>query len=223
MKAMLRNRHRAILAAAMLGLAVLPFSACGPVGVTFSAEQAAINAVLRSPGSNMQPDPTSTQVLQSSVMGERTFVMIYFEGVNQDLGPGKSKCLFLYEVQKSRFGTWQPKGGGGGCENVAAVAPEGQNVSAPAAPNPISISSGQSSTDGPLDSGSSTIYGQVFDETVKSVKATWSDGTISDAQVINGSYLIIRGGQFNMDKVEALNASGEVVYPYQPEIAPGKK
>jgi hypothetical protein len=58
----------------------------------------------------------------------------------------------------------------------------------------------------------SYAHGVVKLSEAKWVEITWQDGTVQRADVVNGSYLALRTGSFQMiGRVEALNASDEII------------
>lgn len=170
----------------------------------------------------MQIDPNSIQVLQTTMLDDQAFVLVSYEGVRSDLGGAKTTCLSLYGMRKALLGMWSPGSGNSGCESKVQVAGEQTDQPEPP-PQPISIGGGRSGGDGKSDPGHSMASGKVFDDAVKAVKVTWQDGTSQQADVINASYLIVRTGQMEWMKVEALGEKGDVIFSWHPEVAPGKQ
>ena len=67
------------------------------------------------------------------------------------------------------------------------------------------------------------MSGEVYRDDIRFVHITWDDGMLQQADVINNSYLALRAGRFNMQKLEALDANIQVVFTNEPETAPGKQ
>lgn len=189
--------------------AVAALSGCVAPGAAFSPEAAVQQAVLRDPGPDIITDPTTVQILQRAEVDGKTLVMLSFGAAHSDLG-GMS-CLYLYEARWSLLGGWRSGSGGGSCSTALA-----EN-------EPLSIGAGQTSGSSPFDPGYSTVYGQVFSPDITAVRVTWKDSQVSVAEVVNGSYLAVRSGKFEMVRVEGLNTEGETVYKHQSNIAPAKR
>jgi hypothetical protein len=190
-------------------LLIILLTACGPVA--FSPEQAAINAMRTSHGQGAVYED-SIQVLQSEQIGKYVYVLYAFrtQEVNFD-----SDCLWLYRVQRGKVGLWQPSGGGGGCSGAL---PGSEPIALPV----VEIGGGQS-TDGPFDPGISETYGKVNAPEIKKVRVIWEDGQSAEVDVVNASYMVIRGGQVKATRVEGLDDSGAIVFTNEPGgIAPGK-
>ncbi len=71
--------------------------------------------------------------------------------------------------------------------------------------------------------GLTTTYGLIHQEDITKVRVTWKDDQVEEADVIDQTFLIYRAGQVQYKTVEGLNAAGDVVYSFSPEVAPGKK
>lgn len=192
----------------LLVIAVL-VSGCG--GMVFSPAEAAIRHTMDTPLPEFTVNPNSIQVLQQVELGNVVIVLVKFSGTRASTG--QEECLFTHGVERTWMGTYQGGGGGGGCSSQPPD-PETQ---------PISIMSGKSSGRDIGDPGYSEVSGEVFRDDVTSVIVTWSDGKVEQVDVINGTYLTAREGQFDRSKIEAINADGEVVYTDEMRIAPGKQ
>lgn len=179
----------------------------------FSPEQAAMQAVLNNQGHNTSIDSNSLQVLQTQELGEMTLVHMRYKGM--DARMGETFCDAMYAVKKSKLGGWSPTSGGGGCSN--------QRPDDPNQP-PVSMGGNRSSGNGPNEPGHTVLSGLVNQEDIKSIQITWIDGTVQQTDVVNGSYLAGRIGQFAWSKIEGLDADDQVVYTAEsPEPAEGKK
>lgn len=202
-----RGRLSASLPLAGL-LIVFALAACMPLA--FSPEAVAIQQSSKPGWPGFMPDTSSIQVLQKQPLGESQFVLVSFQGA--DSRTGKQSCLFLYEVRKGTVG-WMPDSGGGGCSTPI---PDPTQV-------PLSFN-GSTGSSHPGTLGYSAASGEVNRDDIRFVQVTWNDGTLQKAEVINHSYLVLRAGKFNLQKVEALDAASQVVYTHEPgAIAPGKQ
>ena len=196
---------------ACLALAVL-LSGCGRSGMAFTPQQAVVSSIMErtQPGSIV--DQSSVQVRQSQELSGHTFVMISY---NQTIENRNESCLMMYEVRRSSLGTWVPGSGGGGCQGRIGGGD-------PAPEQAVEIGSGQSGSSGPDDPGFSNVNGLVHQEGIVKIRITWHDGSTQEVDVINGSYLALRAGEYQMTKVEGLSQDGDVLFTYSNEIAPGK-
>lgn len=196
-----------VWAAWILGLILL----AGCTGLAYSPEAAAVQEIANNTMREFAVDPATIQVLQKVETGQYTLVMTGFSGTRA--GIGREDCLFLNEARKNLLGTWTIGSGGGGCSNEK---PD---------PNtkPISVGGNTSSGSGRDEPGFSAVSGLVYREDIKTIAVTWDDGTKQQVDVLNKAYLAAREGQFHLQTVEAIKETGEVVYSYTPEVAPGKQ
>jgi hypothetical protein len=185
-----------------LAVVVVLLTACA-----FSPEQAAIRALLETPRT-MQANPATIQVLQTQSWGNQVNVLVKFQAVEEN---GQvSQCLFLYETHKIGQAGWGAAGGGGGC------GPLGEGG------EPIDVGGGQYSGTG--RPAMSHVKGLVYEAGITAVETVWDDGEHQHVEVINGSYLAVRGGLHEYTQIQALNDKGEVVYTFEnPPPASGKE
>jgi hypothetical protein len=171
----------------------------------FTAERAAVAALLEERGPGLPAIPASVAVLQSQPRGESTLVLVKFL---QGQGPEQQECLFLYEMRRGPAG-WQSDGGGGACS------PTGGFQEA------LEISAGtQTGSDRPP---LSEVDGLVRDPRIVTVEIEWDDGQVQQVPVVNGSYLAWREALSAPLVVRGLDEEGLVVFTSEtPEVAPGK-
>jgi hypothetical protein len=183
-------------------------------GVTFSPEQAGIRAATGQFGDHGVVNPDSVVLRQMQKFDNKTFVMVSYE---RAIDGRIEKCTMMHEVRQTPIGTWTSGSGGGGCSGRVF----GDDEPMPEAG--LEIGGGSSSGGGPLDSGYSHVNGLVNQSDIATVRAIWEDGTTSEAPVVNNSYLIFRPGTVGFTTVQGLNENGDVVFGFEPEIAPGKE
>jgi hypothetical protein len=193
--------------------------ASGPLGPgAATPEAAALQTVINSPAvmPNFQVDVASASVRQSIQFMDHFLVMVGFQGVQlgNDAMPGQQRCLFTYQVLRTRLGGWATGSGGGSC--TVAVNPN-------SGPEPMSIGASNYGGNNPADPGYSTVDGEVNQQDIINVIVTWEDNQVQNASVINGTFIAPRQGQHQMKQVDGLNEAGQVVYSSQPHIAPGKQ
>lgn len=196
------ERHRALLrlaAAFLLAMALLTACARSP-------EQAIIQEVTR-PQTHMQVNPASIEILQTQSWQRNVFALVTFQVAEEN--NQISECLFMYDARRSPLG-WAIGGGGGGC------GPVGEDDA------PIGISSGQHGSTRRLSH--SHVKGLVYHEDVEVLEVIWDDGERQRAEIINDSFLAVRGGFHEYIQIQALNEAGEVIYTHEnPPPAPGKE
>ncbi len=192
---------RSRLVAAFLLVTVL-LTACA-----FSPEQAAIRALLEAPRT-MQVKPATIRVLQTQSLGDEVNILILFNATQEN---GQiSQCLFLYEAYESRPVGWVIDGGGGGCGPVGG---SGES---------IGIGAGQHSGSG--RPALSHVKGLVYQANIQAIEVAWDDGEHQRVEVVNDSYLAMRGGLHEYVQVQALNEKDKVIYTHDnPPPAPGKE
>lgn len=194
-----------ILCAILIGL---PLTGC--LGIAFSPEIAAQQAVTGHNPDGTKVDPASVQVLQQLPMDQDRLVLISFQETTPN---GPMSCLFLYQVTRSPVGGWFAGSGGGSCTGEN---PDPANM-------PISIGGSSSGGDQPNEPGYSTVSGQVFADEIQKVQVTWADGVQQQVEVVNHSYMTYRARESQWQVIEALNGDGDVVYSSQSETAPEKE
>ncbi len=206
--------HRRISLILSIPLITLFLAGCisGP-NMAFTPEQVAIRGVIDQHGSGAVVDQSSVQIRQSLPMDRNTFVVVSF---TQMEGDRKDKCLFVYHLIRNIIGAWQPRSGGGGCSGTFIGGPEQPGQS-------VEIGGGQSGSTGPGDPGYSHTAGLVNQKDITKVRVTWNDGSQQEVDVINSSYIAVRTGSLINQKVEGLNADGEVVFKNERQVAPGKE
>jgi len=183
----------------------------GPI-LSFSAQQAAVDAVANQMGRHANVIPESVQVLQSQSLDGRAFVLIRYEQVSEGR---QEKCTAMYETERSALGSWSPRSGGGGCAGHISGEP-------PPEP-PLEVSGGHSSGGGVAKRSYSHANGLVHQADIVLVRVTWEDGQVQEAPVVNDSYLAVRPGSVTYQSVEGLDADGEVVTAHTTIVAPGKR
>jgi hypothetical protein len=185
-------------------------AACG--AVAFSPETAAINAVANASDPNVTINRESIQVHQSVEVGDKLRVVVLtFNQIRA--GSGVENCLYTYEVAR-RFYGWGLKAGGGACSTPPAIGEERAD---------LEIGAGQSSSSDPGDIGFSEVHGFVNNPEITKVQVTWNDDQADEAAVVNNTFVAYRIGKYDMKHVEGLSESGETIYTFTFEIAPGKQ
>jgi hypothetical protein len=197
-------------------LAALLLTACQSGGdVAVSAEKAAIDASIRLWQTNAVIDSNSFQIRQKQKIEGVTFVMLSFDRFTEGRD---EQCLGLFQAEfRLLAGGWFAGNGGGSCYGVAA----GEEI--PEGLPPVDIGAGTSSSSRPTDPGFSEVNGLVHQDDIRKIRVTWNDGMTQEVDVINDSYLSVRTGSFQHQKIEALDADGNVVYDSVSEVAPGKQ
>ena len=145
-------------------------------------------------------EPTDFQIRQSVPWRDGEIVYYTFDQLDPSGAP--SECCFVAYVRRGLLG-WQTGGSGGGCEpRGVATGPFEQ------------ARSGHSFSS---DEGSwSKAYGLVTDPAVVEVRVTWSDGLTEIGALVNESYLVVRAGRVDVERVEVLDAAGTVIAAYPP-------
>jgi hypothetical protein len=189
-------------------LSVLLLAGCQSL-MAFTPEQAAMqNALDYDLGSDYTLDPNSIRVLQSQRLQDSTLVLVSFQENRQG---SRMQCLFHFETHRVPIGTWVSGSGGGGCSS----ADQGRT--------PLEVGMGKSMNSQPGRLNYIEVDGFVNQEDIQTVKVTWQDGETQQVEVVNGTYLAARAGSQEIEKIEGLDASGQVVYTHTPPVpAPGK-
>jgi hypothetical protein len=149
----------------------------------------------------------SVAILQRQEWQGRPVYQVRFEAIRE--GGQRQECLFVYETHR-RWGWWTIGGAGGGC------GPVGGSGTA------IQVSWGRQGA-GLSRPALSHVDGLVYDPSVTTIEVTWSDGEEQQVEATNGGYLVLRGGSYVPSQVRALNATGEVVYTFEPSPPPQGK
>jgi hypothetical protein len=194
-------------------------AASGPMGPGAGTPEAAAIQTITGPVLPMpdfQVDRNTIKVRQSVPLGDHFLVVITFRGFQNGngAGAGMQNCMFTYEVLRARLGGWSTGNGGGGCSGE----PNGnENL------GPMSIGASNNGGSGPGNAGYSSVDGQVYQKDIVNVLVTWNDTQVQKVPVVDGTFIAVRAGQFQMQRVDGLNEEDQVVYSSQPQIAPGKK
>ncbi len=207
--------HRFSSTIASILLITLFLAGCsisGPI-MTVTPEQAAIRAAVERPGNHAVVNQGSVQVRQSVQFDRYTFVVLSFNQIEDNR---KDTCTFVTQTFRNALGRWQPSSSGGGCSGMPIGQPEPPKM-------PVEAGGGQSGSAGQGEPDYSHTAGLVNRNDIAKVRVTWNDGSQQEADVVNGSYIVVRTGRFNNQKIEGLNADGEVVYSNDPLVAPGKE
>ena len=178
-------------------------------GCAFVPEQAVLQEIqdLDQRWKDMHVLMDSVAVLQRQEWQGRPVYQVRFEAIRES--GQRQECLFVYETHR-RWGWWMIGGAGGGC------GPVGGSGTA------IDVSWGRQGA-GLSRPALSHVDGLVYDPSVTTVEVTWFDGEEQQGEVINGGYLLLRSGSYEPSQVRALNATGEVVYIFEPSPLPQGK
>jgi hypothetical protein len=156
--------------------------------VAYTPEQAARLDLINN--NNAQPD--TIRIHQSQSWKDSVVVLASYLSTDQNQ---RSSCEAVFEIEREAAG-WRVSGSGVGC-------------SSPPSTEAVTFGSG---TQGVPPNELSYAHGVVKLSEAKWVEITWQDGTVQRADVVNGSYLALRTGSFQMiGRVEALNASDEII------------
>lgn len=178
---------------------------------SFSPETAAVSAVKESfDHQNALLDIDSLVILQSHRVSDYAVILLSYQ--SNHAGIGIYDCMSMYLVNKSRLGGWYAGSGGSACSS---------GRSAEEIP-PIDVGGNRMGSSRPNDPGFSAVYGAVYQEDIANVQVIWNDDQLQEVPVVNASYLAFRDGEFDYQTIKALDADGQVVYEYTPQIAPGK-
>lgn len=187
-------------------------SACVPLIGGTSPQQVVLQEINRSMEKQAALDNNSVQVRQTVDFQGKAFVFVTFD---RQIEGRHESCEWVYSTQKTRWGTWVPSSGGGGCS--------GQISGPPQPATPLSMGGGTSSG-GPNDPGYSEVYGVANHKDIVRVRVTWEDEKMQEVELVNGSYMAIREGSHQWNTVEGLDAAGNLVFANPPlEKAPGKQ
>ena len=140
-------------------------------------------------------EPTDFQIRQS--VPWRDGEIVYYTFDQLDPSGATSECGFVAYTRRSLLG-WQTGAGSGGCATRGAVI----------GPFERAGWGSNSSNDG---GAWSDTYGLVTDLAAVEVRVTWSDGLSDTVALVDGSYLVARAGQVDVERIEALDATGAVV------------
>lgn len=194
-------------------IATLLFSGCSgmlPTGAA-SPEAAAVQYAQQMKLANFSINHDSVQATQTVELTNRVLVMIQYTGTR--IPGGAETCQFVMDNDKARFFGWESHGGAGSCHAN----------NDPTDIEPITTGGSRGAGATPSDQGYSSIYGDVRDEQITSLLVTWSDGMVQTVDVQSGAFLAARDGQFDMQKIEALNDQGATIYTLDPKAPREKK
>ncbi|MBU0510665.1 MAG: hypothetical protein KJ638_03055 [Chloroflexi bacterium] len=181
------NRYKLIGLALFLVVAFL--AACIPGGAAFSPESAATQEL----DQHHNAIAESVRIHQSQPWRGNSIVMASYLSIEQN---EQWSCEAVFEMQRIATG-WQVSGSGNSCSNP---------------PNIEAVTSG-SGTQGMPPDDLSYAHGLVKLNAAKWVEITWQDGTLQRTAVVNGSYLALRAGSFQMiASVEVLDAAEKVIH-----------
>lgn len=138
---------------------------------------------------------TDLQIRQSAPWRDGKIVYYTFDEL--DPSGTLSECGFVAYTRPGLLG-WQTGAGGGGCATRGVVT------------GPFERAGWGSNSNRNGDNWSSA-YGLVSDPAAVEVRLTWSDGATDTVTLVDGSYLVVRAGQVDVEQVEALDAAGAVV------------
>jgi hypothetical protein len=198
-----------ILLSAAGSLFLLLASGCYPIAAT--PEEAATYSALHQNRQNFQVDPNTLQVLQSTEVNQSTLVLIAYQG--KDTRFGSQSCLDVYEIRKGFLGGYRMFSSGSGCTSEGSDQPM----------EPLTYGSNTSGGNQPKDTGYSCVNGQIFQDKIQHVLVTWDDGVQQEATLQNDSFLAARSGNHDLKKIEALDASDQLIYRTEPAVAPEKQ
>ncbi|MFO7624107.1 MAG: hypothetical protein R6V73_07130 [Anaerolineales bacterium] len=173
----------------------------------FSPDRAAVEELITNSPVSLEIHPETIRVLQLLESEQGIMVLTTYLATNES--NQINECLSLYKTAKVSQG-WTAYGQGLSCWPAALIDQE-----------PIRVTMGQNSTG---ESSSSDVSGLVFDPQIMSIEVIWDDGTIQDLEIVKGSYLAVRSGQYSVQFVHAFDEAGELVYSYEEtKPAPGKE
>ena len=173
----------------------------------FSPDRAAVEELITNSPVSLEIHPETIRVLQLLESEQGIMVLTTYLATSES--DQMNECLSLYKTAKVSQG-WSAYAQGSNCWPAALIDQES-----------IRVSMGQNSTG---VSSWSDVSGLVYDPLIKSIEVIWDDGTIQDLDIVKGSYLAVRSGQYSVQFVHALNEAGELVYSYQKtNPAPGKE
>jgi hypothetical protein len=195
-----------VIGACLTLAACLFLTACQGL-LNFSPDRAAVQEIVLNSPSMIEVHRDTIRVLQVQDFDPGSMVLATYLATAE--GGRLSECLALFHAQRAVEG-WNARSRGSSCWPAELVEEE----------EPIQVIRGQS-RDG-LES-SSDVSGLVYNPQVKTIELTWEDGEKQQLAVIKGSFLSVREGMHELQALNALNESGELVF--SPDIqtpAPGK-
>jgi hypothetical protein len=174
----------------------------------FSPDRAAVQEIVMNSPSMIEVQRDTIRVLQMQEFDPGFIVLATFLATAE--GGQMSECLAMFYAEKAVEG-WDAHSRGSSCWPAELVQEE----------PPLQVIRGQSRSG---DQSSSDASGLVYDPEITTIQLTWDDGENQELEVIKGSFLSVRAGQHELQTVNALDESGQVVYTHNiPTPAPGKE
>lgn len=173
----------------------------------FSPDRAAIQELATNSPTGFDLHRETIRVLQIQESEQGILVLTTYLATHED--GQMSECISLSTTEKTDQG-WSAINQGSSCWPAELVDQES-----------ISVSMGQNTKD---EYSLSNASGLVYDPQIKSIEVVWDDDTSQAVDIVEGSYLAVRSGQYSVQLVNAFDDMGELVYSYQnPPPAPGKE
>jgi hypothetical protein len=166
-----------------------------------SADQAAVQQILRSPANGAVVDPTSFKVLQTQAFESSSYIVLSY---NRTWNNRDETCLAMHETHYELLTGWVAGSGAGACSDRRA---EGQAVK-----DPMHLSGGTQIRKDQQKSDLSHVLGAANDPAITRVRITWQDGQMQEAKVVNGSFLAMRTGKVELKTAEGFNQENALVY-----------
>lgn len=174
----------------------------------FSPDRAAVQEIVMNSPSMVEVHRDTIRVLQMKEFDPGFIVLATYLATAE--GGQMSECLAMFYAEKAVEG-WDAHSRGSSCWPAELVQEE----------PPIQVIRGQSRSG---DQSSSDASGLIYDPEIKTLQLTWDDGESQTLEVIKGSFLSVRAGLHELQTVNALNESGQIVYTHNiPIPAPGKE
>lgn len=167
-----------------------------------TAEETAIRHVKGMTEAGIHIDRNTVEAIQQVKMDDITLVLVQYSG--HRMRGDVELCEFVVETKKTLSKSWQAKGGAGLCHEN----------NDPANTIPITVVSSYGTTT-LLNRGYSTAFGYLRNGEITKVVVTWEDGLMQPASVSGSTYLTVREGRSNVEKIETYNHLGEIVYTSQ--------
>lgn len=174
---------------------------------SFSPDRAAVQEIILNSPSMIEVHRDTIRVLQMQEYDPGMMVLVtYLVTADSQI----SECLALFHAEKAVEG-WNARSHGSGCWPAELADEEA----------PLQVIRGQSRSG---NQSSSDASGLVYDHEIETIQLTWNDGENQVLEVIKGSFLSVRTGLYDLQTLNALDASGELVYSHEiPSPAHGKE
>lgn len=182
-------------------LATLLFSGCSKVKTIGSAtaEDTAVQAIREIKMGNFEIDIKTIQTVQSVELADGVLVLLQYGGFR--MGGGAETCEYVMEIDKSKSLTWEVHSGSGLCHEI----------NDPTDTQPITVGTSQSSNF-PKDFGYTAAYGNIRDPKITKIVISWEDGQIQQANIQDATYIAAQKGDIDLDKIEAFDENGKMIY-----------